>query len=91
LEAIMATATELEPALRTARQALRRVANYILEPELDERMRDLGERKEFLTPAEHAELMALASFAQRRTIEKLEAELALRQLDAILPESGEAP
>jgi hypothetical protein len=51
----------------------------------------LGERKEFLTPAEHAELMALASFAQRRTIEKLEAELALRQLDAILPESGAAP
>jgi hypothetical protein len=80
----------LEPALKTARQALRRLANYTLEPELDERMRNLGERKESLTGAEHAELMAFVSFAQRRTIEKLEAELALRQLDAVAPESGEA-
>jgi hypothetical protein len=86
----MATTADLEPALRTARQALRRLANYALEPALDERLRDLGERKEFLTPAEHAELLAFASFAQRRTIEKMEAELALRQLDAIAPDPGDA-
>jgi hypothetical protein len=87
----MVTATDLEPALRTARQALRRVANYTLEPELDERMRDLGERKEFLTPAEHAELLALASFTQQRTRDKLEAEQALRQLDAVVPDLGGNP
>jgi hypothetical protein len=87
----MATTTDLEPALRTARQALRRMANYSLEPALDERLRDLGERKEFLTPSEHAELLALATFAQRRTLEKLEAQLALRQLDAAAPDRGEAP
>jgi hypothetical protein len=78
----MATATELEPALRAARQALRRMAGYTLEPALDTRLRDLGERKEFLSPHEHAELLALVSFTQQRTLEKLEAERALRQLDA---------
>jgi hypothetical protein len=87
----MATAPELEPALRTARQALRRLANYRLEPALDDRLRDLGERKEFLTPAEHAELLALVEFTERRTQEKLEAELALRQLDAVAPDPGGAP
>jgi hypothetical protein len=84
----MATATELAPALRTARQALRRMAGYVLEPALDARLRDLGERKEFLSPAEYAELQALVSFTQRRTQEKLEAELALRQLGQVAPETG---
>lgn len=87
----MATGTDLEPALRTARQALRCFAEYQLEPALDERMRNLGERKEFLTPEEHAELMALVEFAERRTQEKLEAELALRQLDAVSPTPGGVP
>ena len=87
----MATVTDLEPALRTARQALRRIANFQLDPFLSDRLLDLGERKEFLTPAEHDELMALATFAQWRAVEKLEAELALRQLDAAAPDSGEAP
>jgi hypothetical protein len=82
----MATATELEPALRTARQTLRRLAAYTLEPALDARLRELGERKEFLSPTEHAELLALVSFTQQRTLEKLEAELALRQLNAVAPE-----
>jgi hypothetical protein len=84
----MATATELQPALRACRRALRRLADYTLEPALDERLRDLGERKERLRPEEHAELLALVSFTQQRTLEKLEAELALRQLDAVAPESG---
>jgi hypothetical protein len=84
----MATATELEPALRTARQALRRMAGYALEPALDARLRDLGGRKEFLSPPEYDELLALVSFTQRRTLEKLEAEWALRQLDEVAPETG---
>jgi hypothetical protein len=87
----MATATDLAPALRSARQALRRMAEYTLEPAIGERLRDLGERKEFLSAAEHEELVALASFAQRRSNEKLEAMLALRQLDAVVPDLGDSP
>jgi hypothetical protein len=87
----MATATDLEPALRTARRALRRVADYRLDPVLDGRLRDLGERKDQLDPAERAELLALVTFTQQRTQEKLEAELALRQLDAVAPDRGGPP
>jgi hypothetical protein len=87
----MATVAELEPALRTARQALRRLATYTLEPALDARLLALGERKEFLSPQEHEELLALVSFTQRRTVERLEGELALRQLDAVAPEPGTGP
>jgi hypothetical protein len=87
----MATGTELEPALRAARRALRRLAEYRLEPALDDRLRGLGERKESLSPEERAELLALVSFTQQRTLEKLEAELALRQLDAVAPDPGGTP
>jgi hypothetical protein len=55
-------------------------------PALDQRLRDLGERKEFLSPEEHAELLALVAFTQQRTLEKLEAELALRRLQAVVPD-----
>jgi hypothetical protein len=82
---------ELEPTLRAARRALRRMAEYRLEPALDARLRDLGERKESLSSEERAELLALVSFTQQRTLEKLEAELVLRQIDAIASEPGEAP
>ena len=76
----------LRSALVTCQSALRRIAGYVLDPALDELLRDLGERKEFLSPAEHAELMALVNFSHRRTQEKLEAELALQQLHAACPE-----
>jgi hypothetical protein len=66
--------------------ALRRVAEYRLESPLDLRLQNLSERKEFLGDEEHAELMALLAFSQRRTIEKLEAQVALKQLGEILPE-----
>jgi hypothetical protein len=48
-------------------------------------MHELGERKEYLTQAEHDELLALVEFAQKRTIEKLEAQTALARLRAALP------
>jgi len=65
--------------------ALRHVAEYELEPSINQRMRDLGERKDSLSPDEHAELMTFVSFGEKRAIEKLEAQAALRKLDETLP------
>jgi len=64
---------------------LRHVAEYELEPAINQRMRDLGERKESLSPEEHAELMSLVSFGEKRAIEKLEAQAALQSLGETLP------
>ncbi len=90
----MATASapqpDLEAALRASYDALREVASYQLDPDLAERMQDLGERKEFLSDAEHKELMALVKLAQRRTVEKLRAELALQRLRAARPDLAAA-
>ena len=49
-------------------------------------MRELGERKEYLGAAEHEELLALVTFTQERTLEKLHAELALHELQTLLPD-----
>jgi hypothetical protein len=43
------------------------------------------------TPAEHAELMAWVTFTQQRTIEKLQAELALQKLSDAFPELKDQP
>lgn len=77
---------ELKTALSPTVAALRRLAEYELEPSINRRMQKLGERKEFLGKEEHAELMALVTFAERRTIEKLEAEVALKRLRELMPE-----
>jgi hypothetical protein len=66
--------------------ALRRLAGYHLPPELDRRVLDLGERKEALTPDERAELLAWVDFTQQRSLEKVEAEVALRRLAAAFPD-----
>jgi hypothetical protein len=73
----------LQSAFRTCERALRRVADYRLDPVLDQRLRDLGERKEWLSRAEHDELLALVAFTQQRTLEKLEAEAALQELQSV--------
>ena len=73
-------------ALRACQTALRRFAGYQLDPAIDQRMLDLGERKVTLDSAEYAELMALVAFANKRTIEKLEAEVALQRLESAYPE-----
>jgi hypothetical protein len=87
---MMAVASSVDPrlltALRSCVEALRPVTNYKLPPALDQRMLDLGERKEFLEPAEYEQLLALIAFAQDRTLEKLRAELALRQIEGLFPE-----
>ena len=77
---------ELKTVLTPTVAALRRVADYELEPSLDRRMLSLGERKEFQGKEEHDELMALVTFAERRALEKLQAEVALERLHELLPE-----
>jgi hypothetical protein len=79
-------ALQLRSVLQTCERALRRVADYRLDPALDHRLRDLGERKEWLSAAEHEELLALVAFTQQRTLEKLEAETALMELQNACPE-----
>jgi hypothetical protein len=76
-------------ALRAWAAALRKVADYRLNPEIDSRLTELGEGKEFLDGPRHAELAALSAFARRRGLEKLEALAALRALTAAYPELEE--
>jgi len=78
-------------ALRSSAQALRRMASYTLPPELDQRILDLGERKDALTTDERAELMAWVAFTQQRSIDTAEARLALRRLAAVFPEVADRP
>lgn len=75
-----------QAALAASVSSHRRVAAYILPAALDARMLDLGERKESLTPIERGELLALVEFTQARSVEKLDAELAVRKLTAVCPE-----
>ncbi|HTU22314.1 MAG TPA: hypothetical protein VMG10_30020 [Gemmataceae bacterium] len=81
----------LRSTLQTCERALRRVADYRLDPALDQRLRDLGERKEYLSAAEHEELLALVAFTQQRTLDKLEAEAALRDLQNACVELAQTP
>jgi hypothetical protein len=74
--------------VRNSANALRRVAEYRLPLALDQQMLELSERKEHLSPEEHARLLALVDFSQERTIEKLNAELALRQLSELFPDEA---
>ena len=64
----MPTVVLAEDILRDCIHALRPVADYELEPALDRRLNDLGERKEFLTQEEHAELLDLVAFVRRRSL-----------------------
>jgi hypothetical protein len=73
-----------QAALQQGVRALERVSHYVLPAALDRRMQDLGERKEYLGAAEHEELLALVTFTNERTLEKLQAEQALRELQTLL-------
>lgn len=76
---------QFQAAIQACAVALQRMATYELDPSLRRRMHELGERKEFLNPAEHEELLALVDFAHKRTFEKLEAQVALDRLRTALP------
>lgn len=85
----MLSDTEVQSALRRSVDALARMADYTLPAALDRRLLELGERKEFLGEAEHEELMALVAFTHDRTIEKLQAQIVLRELKRLLPDEGQ--
>jgi len=91
----MSASTTIEPtrtdAVQASKATLRKVASYRLPAELDRRIHELGERKEDLSKEERAELLAWVEFTQQRSIEKLGAELALRQLTAVFPDVAERP
>jgi hypothetical protein len=72
--------SQVRTALETCATILDKLAAYQLEPALQHRLDDLEARKESLGPLEYDELLALVEFSQRRTIEALEARLALRRL-----------
>ena len=86
----MSATAPLEPAWREALAssvaALRKSAGYTLPPELDRRVLELGERKESLTADERAELMAWVAFTQQRSVDRLEAQVALNRLATAFPE-----
>jgi predicted house-cleaning noncanonical NTP pyrophosphatase (MazG superfamily) len=85
----MKTVSTADPQFQSAIQAyvvaLHRMADYELDPPLQRRLHALGERKEFLTAADHEELLALVDFVHQRTIEKLEAQTALARLRTAIP------
>lgn len=91
----MSSTVAVEPArneaLYASASALRRMTGYELPAELDKRILDLGERKESLTTEERAELLAWVSFTQQRSIEKYEAQLALKRLASVFPEMTAEP
>lgn len=86
----MATVAIGEPQLKQAIEScvvtLRRLAEYELEAGINKRLLELSENKEFLKKAEKEELQALVEFWQKRTIDKLEAMVALRLLGQVFPE-----
>jgi len=77
---------QLRSAVQVCAATLHKFAAYELDPILAQRMHQLGENKEFLSVAEHEELLALVDFAQKRTLERLEAQVALERLRAVLPD-----
>ncbi len=80
------TTVELHSALKHAIGVLKRVARYKMEPFLARRMHELGERKDSLDRAEHQELLRFVEFWRKRTIDKFEAQTALRDLRRFIPD-----
>jgi hypothetical protein len=87
---VMTTVSTEDPQFQSTIEAcvvaLKRMADHELNATLSQRTHELGERKEYLGPEEHEELLALVDFTQKRTVEKLEARAALSRLRAALPD-----
>jgi hypothetical protein len=76
----------LYSALEEAVSVLRGVAEFRLEDEVLDRMRELGENKEACSAEERAEHRQLADAWRRRTLQKLQAPNALRHLRSVAPD-----
>ncbi len=76
---------KFDTAMDMCVETLRHITDRGLDPAMNRRLMDLGERKESLSPEEHEELLSLVSFGERRTIERLEAQAALKRLTEALP------
>jgi predicted house-cleaning noncanonical NTP pyrophosphatase (MazG superfamily) len=85
MSTVLTTDPQFQSAIQACATALHKMADYELAPSLQRRLHELGERKEFLSPAEHEELLALVDFVHKRTIEKLEAQTALTRLRTAIP------
>jgi hypothetical protein len=72
--------------MRTCVKTLRDMAAYKFGRAFRKRLRELAENKDSLTKAERVELSYLVDFWQKRTLEKLRAQVALKYLDEILPD-----
>jgi hypothetical protein len=76
----------LYSALEDAVGVLRNVAEYRMEPEVDDRMHAIGENKEACSRKEREEHRELADFWRRRTLQKLQALNVLKRLHQVAPE-----
>jgi predicted house-cleaning noncanonical NTP pyrophosphatase (MazG superfamily) len=85
MSTVLTTDPQFQSAIQACAIALHKMADYELEPSLQRRLHELGERKEFLSSTEHEELLALVDFVHKRTIEKLEAQTALARLRTAVP------
>ncbi|MGE0680867.1 MAG: hypothetical protein AB7P69_08185 [Candidatus Binatia bacterium] len=85
MSTVLTNDPQFQSAIQACAVALHKMADYELDPSLQRRLHELGERKEFLSPAEHEELLAFVNFVHKRTIEKLEAQTALARLRTAVP------
>ena len=76
----------LYSALEEAVGVLRNVAEYRLEPEVEDRMHELGENKDRCSRKEREEHRELADFWRRCTLQKLKALNVLKHLHQVVPE-----
>jgi hypothetical protein len=86
MSAVLSSSPEFHAAVEACAAALQRVAESDLSPAMRNRLHALGARKDLLNEQEHAELMALVDFANKRQVERLESQLALNRLRDALPD-----
>ncbi|MBL7042992.1 MAG: hypothetical protein ISR77_30450 [Pirellulaceae bacterium] len=86
----MTSVATLDPkfvsALKQAVDLLHSVAEYELEDDLQQRMRELGENKEACLIGEREEHRQLSEFWRKQTLRKLQAIEALERLRETVPD-----
>ena len=85
MSTVLTPSPEVSRVLEGCVSPLRRIAEYELPESLAQRMHELGERKDVLNEPERGELTALVDLWRQRTLEKLEAQVALKRLGEHFP------